>query len=120
MQRLALLCPLLLFSVNMKTPSQLLAVAAFTSSVFAAPSQTFRSFGSSSAKVAASNSSIPVPALNSLAQAAGLKYFGTAVDNPDLQNPEYVQYAFGYAPELFGQVTPANGQKVRTASSLFS
>ena len=87
----------------MKRPSQLFAAAIFASSALAIP------YGSSRTS---STSRLPVQPLDQLAKAAGLKYFGTAVDNPDLENPEYVQYAFGYAPKLFGQVTPANGQKV--------
>ena len=47
--------------------------------------------------------------LNKLAQAAGLKYFGTAVDNPGLNNGAYTKIAFD--SNEFGQVTPANGQK---------
>ncbi|KAI9664039.1 MAG: hypothetical protein M1821_007530 [Bathelium mastoideum] len=90
----------------MKNHHLLLAAGLSASSTFAVPYQTYRTRSTS-----ATNSSIPVPPLNSLAKAAGLTYFGTAIDNPDLENPEYVQYAFGYAPELFGQVTPANGQK---------
>jgi endo-1,4-beta-xylanase len=47
--------------------------------------------------------------LNRLAVAAGLKYFGTAVDNPGLNNNAYMQVAKN--KDEFGQVTPANGQK---------
>jgi endo-1,4-beta-xylanase len=54
--------------------------------------------------------SLPAAAqLNKLAVAAGLKYFGTAVDNPGLTNNAYMAVASN--PDEFGQVTPANGQK---------
>jgi endo-1,4-beta-xylanase len=45
--------------------------------------------------------------LNDLAQAAGLLYFGTAIDNPSLNNSEYMAIASNQ--HEFGQVTPANG-----------
>jgi endo-1,4-beta-xylanase len=41
--------------------------------------------------------------------AAGLRYFGTAVDNPGLGNSAYMVIAKN--KDEFGQVTPANGQK---------
>lgn len=47
--------------------------------------------------------------LNQLAIAAGFKYFGTAVDNPGLNNQAYMNIAS--SKNEFGQVTPANGQK---------
>jgi len=47
--------------------------------------------------------------LNKYAQAAGLKYFGTAVDNPSLGNGAYM--AIARDPNEFGCLTPANGQK---------
>jgi endo-1,4-beta-xylanase len=47
--------------------------------------------------------------LNKLAVAAGLKYFGTAVDNPGLSNNAYM--AIAKNKDEFGQITPANGQK---------
>jgi endo-1,4-beta-xylanase len=47
--------------------------------------------------------------LNKLAAAAGFKYFGTAVDNPGLNNAAYMAIATN--EDEFGQVTPANGQK---------
>lgn len=52
----------------------------------------------------------PVTAqLNQAAQAAGLKFFGTAVDNPALSNAAYMTIARDSAE--FGSITPANGQK---------
>ncbi|KAL9094010.1 MAG: hypothetical protein Q9165_003680 [Trypethelium subeluteriae] len=90
----------------MKASTQLLTTAVFAAAVFAAPARHHKSI----AKRAA-NSSLPVPALNTLAQAAGLKYFGSATDNPELPNAEYYQYLFDYAPQLFGQTTPGNSQK---------
>lgn len=54
----------------------------------------------------------PSPAsaqLNELARAAGLLYFGTAVDNPGLSNAAYMRMASNVSE--FGQITPANGQK---------
>jgi GH35 family endo-1,4-beta-xylanase len=47
--------------------------------------------------------------LHKLAKAAGLKYFGTAVDNPALNNQAYMRIARD--GEEFGSITPANGQK---------
>jgi endo-1,4-beta-xylanase len=47
--------------------------------------------------------------LDKWAKAAGLKYFGTAVDNPALGNQAYMKIARD--PEEFGMITPANGQK---------
>jgi endo-1,4-beta-xylanase len=47
--------------------------------------------------------------LDRLAKAAGLKYFGTAVDNPALNNQAYMKIARD--AEEFGSITPANGQK---------
>lgn len=47
--------------------------------------------------------------LDKWAKAAGLKYFGTAVDNPALGNQAYM--AIARDPEEFGAITPANGQK---------
>ncbi|KAF5006207.1 hypothetical protein FDECE_7366 [Fusarium decemcellulare] len=54
--------------------------------------------------------SSPVSAqLNSLAQAAGLKYFGSAVDNGYLSDTSYS--ALANDVEEFGQLVPENGQK---------
>ncbi|OCL12461.1 glycoside hydrolase family 10 protein [Glonium stellatum] len=47
--------------------------------------------------------------LNDLARKAGLLYFGTAIDNPSLNNSKYMSIATD--SHIFGQVTPANGQK---------
>jgi len=47
--------------------------------------------------------------LDKWAKAAGLKYFGTAVDNPALNNQAYMKIARD--KDEFGQITPANGQK---------
>ncbi|KAK3380913.1 glycoside hydrolase superfamily [Podospora didyma] len=47
--------------------------------------------------------------LDKWAKAAGLKYFGTAVDNPSLNNAAYMKIARD--KDEFGQITPANGQK---------
>ena len=47
--------------------------------------------------------------LNQLAKRAGLLYFGTAIDNPSLNQTAYLKIA--YDNKDFGQVTPANGQK---------
>ncbi|OLN93055.1 Endo-1,4-beta-xylanase 1-like protein 5 [Colletotrichum chlorophyti] len=52
---------------------------------------------------------LTVAQLNQLAVTAGLKYFGTAVDNPGLSNQAYMNIATN--KNEFGQVTPANGQK---------
>ncbi|KAM0548213.1 hypothetical protein ACHAPJ_010013 [Fusarium lateritium] len=54
--------------------------------------------------------SSPVSAqLNSLAQAAGLKYFGSAVDNGYLSDATYKKLADNV--DEFGQLVPENGQK---------
>ena len=56
--------------------------------------------------------SVVLPAASQLGQwakAAGLKYFGTAVDNPGLGYQAYMRIARDAAE--FGSVTPANGQK---------
>jgi endo-1,4-beta-xylanase len=47
--------------------------------------------------------------LDKWAKAAGLKYFGTAVDNPSLNNQAYMKIARN--ADEFGSITPANGQK---------
>jgi len=51
----------------------------------------------------------PAPGLADLAKKAGLKYFGTAIDNVVLDNMQYTNIAFNKSE--FNQVTPANGQK---------
>lgn len=48
--------------------------------------------------------------LNELAQKAGKLYFGTATDNGELNNTEYVSILTNKTE--FGQLTPSNGQKV--------
>ncbi|KAK3903605.1 endo-1,4-beta-xylanase D [Staphylotrichum tortipilum] len=47
--------------------------------------------------------------LDKWAKEAGLKYFGTAVDNPSLSNQAYMKIARDSSE--FGSITPANGQK---------
>lgn len=47
--------------------------------------------------------------LNSLAVAAGKKYFGTATDNNELSDTAYV--AILKNNSMFGQITPANSMK---------
>ncbi|KAK4444038.1 family 10 putative glycoside hydrolase [Podospora aff. communis PSN243] len=47
--------------------------------------------------------------LDKLAKAAGLQYFGTAIDNPALSNTQYMRIARD--TNEFGSITPANGQK---------
>lgn len=51
----------------------------------------------------------PVPGLGDLAKSAGLKYFGTAIDNVALDNDAYTSIAFNRSE--FNQVTASNGQK---------
>lgn len=51
----------------------------------------------------------PAPGLGDLAKRAGLKYFGTAIDNVVLDNDDYTSIAFNESE--FNQVTPSNGQK---------
>jgi endo-1,4-beta-xylanase len=48
--------------------------------------------------------------LNQLAQDAGKMYFGTATDNGELNNTQYVNILTNTSE--FGQLTPSNGQKV--------
>lgn len=50
-----------------------------------------------------------VPGLGDLAKKAGLKYFGTAVDNVVLDKDRYTSIAFNRSE--FNQVTASNGQK---------
>lgn len=47
--------------------------------------------------------------LNELAKAKGLKYFGSATDNSELSNTEYVTILSNI--DNFGQITPGNTQK---------
>jgi endo-1,4-beta-xylanase len=47
--------------------------------------------------------------LNTLAKAKGVKYFGTATDNPELSNTQYTAILDNTAK--FGRTTPANTQK---------
>ena len=56
--------------------------------------------------------SIPLASaqLNDLAKEAGKKYFGTATDNDELSNTTYFKILTD--TREFGQLTPANGQKV--------
>jgi len=49
--------------------------------------------------------------LNQLAQKAGKKYFGTATDTGELSNKTYFDILTN--TREFGQLTAANGQKVR-------
>ncbi|KAH7382268.1 glycoside hydrolase superfamily [Pyrenochaeta sp. MPI-SDFR-AT-0127] len=51
----------------------------------------------------------PAPGLGDLAKKAGLKYFGTAIDNVVLDNEKYTSIAFNRSE--FNQVTASNGQK---------
>jgi endo-1,4-beta-xylanase len=51
----------------------------------------------------------PAPGLGDLAKKAGLKYFGTAIDNVVLDNEQYTEIAFNRSE--FNQVTASNGQK---------
>lgn len=48
--------------------------------------------------------------LNQLAKTAGKLYFGTATDNGELNDTEYVSILSN--TKEFGQLTPANGMKV--------
>ena len=47
--------------------------------------------------------------LNAIAQAAGLKYLGSATDNPELTDTDYV--AILSDSSEFGQLTPGNSMK---------
>ncbi|KAI1409461.1 carbohydrate-binding module family 1 protein [Hypoxylon sp. FL1857] len=50
-----------------------------------------------------------VAQLNQLAKAAGKLYFGSATDNGELSDTTYVNILKD--PNMFGQITPGNGQK---------
>ncbi|OHE92047.1 glycosyl hydrolase family 10 [Colletotrichum orchidophilum] len=52
-------------------------------------------------------SGVSAASLNELAVAAGKKYFGAASDNSELSDTAYV----AILKEMFGQITPGNGQK---------
>lgn len=54
--------------------------------------------------------------LHQLAKEAGLLYFGTATDNGELNNTQYVKILTD--TKEFGQLTPSNGQKVHFPSTL--
>lgn len=54
--------------------------------------------------------------MNTAAKAAGLKYFGSATDNPELSDTAYVAELSNTAD--FGQITPGNSQKVRKCQRL--
>jgi endo-1,4-beta-xylanase len=47
--------------------------------------------------------------LNTLAKAKGMKYFGSATDNPELSDAAYIAILSDTAE--FGQITPGNSQK---------
>ena len=47
--------------------------------------------------------------LNTFAKAKGLKYFGSATDNPELSDSAYVKILSDSSE--FGQITPGNSQK---------
>jgi endo-1,4-beta-xylanase len=47
--------------------------------------------------------------LNTLAKAKGLKYFGSATDNPEFTDAAYVKILSDSTE--FGQITPGNSQK---------
>ncbi|RFU25810.1 hypothetical protein B7463_g10530, partial [Scytalidium lignicola] len=61
--------------------------------------------------VAAALLALPIASaqLNHFAKSAGKKYFGTATDNSELDNPDY--YKLVHNRREFGQLTPANGMK---------
>lgn len=54
--------------------------------------------------------------LNKLAQDAGKMYFGTATENGELKNTQYVSILTD--TDEFGQLTPGNGMKVLLPSPL--
>ncbi|KAN0096817.1 glycoside hydrolase family 10 protein [Hyaloscypha variabilis] len=56
--------------------------------------------------------------LNTLAKAAGLKYFGTATDNPELTDTAYVAALSNTSD--FGQITPGNSQKPSNGTFSFT
>ena len=65
----------------------------------------------SSTLVAAAALPLASAQLNALAKKAGKLYFGTATDTGELTNSQYVSILTD--TKEFGQLTPANGQKVR-------
>jgi endo-1,4-beta-xylanase len=48
--------------------------------------------------------------LNTAAKASGKKYFGSATDNPNLDDEPYVRKLSN--TDNFGQITPGNSMKV--------
>lgn len=59
--------------------------------------------------------------LNTLAKAAGLKYFGSATDNPELTDTQYTTLLSNTSE--FGQITPGNSQKwdtIEATQNVFS
>ena len=56
--------------------------------------------------------------LNTIAQAAGLKYLGSATDNPELTDTDYV--AILSDSSEFGQLTPGNSMKWVSGASVGS
>lgn len=63
----------------------------------------------SSASTALPTSTAVVPGLNDLARSAGKLYFGSATDNPELNDTTYTSILENYA--MFGQITPGNSMK---------
>ncbi|GBE81353.1 endo-1,4-beta-xylanase [Sparassis latifolia] len=88
--------------------SVLVAVAPFRAAGRALPRAA-----SASATLASSaplpTSTAIVPGLNALAQAAGKVYFGSATDNPELNDTAYVNILSDN--RQFGQLTPGNSMK---------
>lgn len=63
----------------------------------------------SSTSAALPTATAVVPGLNYLARNAGKLYFGTATDNPELNDTTYTSIMDNYLH--FGQLTPANSMK---------
>lgn len=89
----------------MQSPSALLVLVALA----AFHTTTALSQAATSTSSALPTSTAVVPGLNYVAKAAGKLYFGTATDNPELNDTAYD--AILDNNQQFGQLTPANSMK---------
>ncbi|OCH86749.1 endo-1,4-beta-xylanase [Obba rivulosa] len=87
----------------MPTITSLFVLAALGAAVAASP------LASASSSSAFPGSTAKVPGLNAVAKAAGKLYFGTATDNPELNDTAYTTILDNN--RQFGQITPANSMK---------
>ncbi|KIJ22992.1 glycoside hydrolase family 10 protein [Sphaerobolus stellatus SS14] len=80
-----------------------------TPTTTAKPSSSSTATGTGGAAPTAVIGAATGPGLNKYAQAAGLKYFGSATDNPELTDQPYI--AILSNTNEFGQITPGNSMK---------